>query len=97
MRFSLTLPRAVRTLAGENRMPRPKIEGLTALNLRLQQETLDALDEWVREIRAERHDPGYTRTDLIRELLHRATAERAEARSARTRKAGSRAAKGGAA
>lgn len=48
---------------------RPKIEGLASINLRLLQADLDALDRIVEAERAKRHDPGFTRTDLIREVL----------------------------
>ena len=50
-------------------MGRPKIEGLVSINLRLLQTDLDALDRIVETERARRHDPGFTRTDLIREVL----------------------------
>lgn len=50
-------------------MGRPPIKGLTSLNLRLLRDTLDALDRIVDAERARRHDPGFTRTDLIREVL----------------------------
>lgn len=55
--------------ATEARVGRPKIEGLTALNLRLLQSDLDALDRIVEAEREKRHDPGFNRTDLIREVL----------------------------
>jgi len=55
--------------AAETRVGRPKIEGLAAINLRLLQADLDALDRIVESEREKRHDPGFTRTDLIREVL----------------------------
>ena len=50
-------------------MGRPKIEGLTSINLRLLEHDLSALDRIVEAERTKRHDPGFTRTDLIREVL----------------------------
>lgn len=50
-------------------MGRPRIEGLTSINLRLLERDLAALDRIVEVERAKRHDPGFTRTDLIREVL----------------------------
>lgn len=50
-------------------MGRPKIEGLTGINLRLLETDLAALDRIVEAERARRHDPGFTRTDLMREVL----------------------------
>jgi len=48
---------------------RPKIEGLVSLNLRLLEADLVALDRIVEAERERRHDPGFNRTDLIREVL----------------------------
>lgn len=48
---------------------RPKIEGLVSVNLRLLEADLAALDRIVEAEREKRHDPGFTRTDLIRELV----------------------------
>lgn len=50
-------------------MGRPKIEGLVGLNLRLLESDLAALDRIVEAERVKRHDPGFTRTDLMREVL----------------------------
>ena len=58
------------TSTTEARLGRPKIEGLVALNLRLLEADLDALDRIVESEREKRHDPGFTRTDLIREVLN---------------------------
>lgn len=56
-------------MAASPAMGRPKIEGLTALNLRIVQEQLDALDALVVQERAARKDPALNRTDLIREAV----------------------------
>ena len=56
-------------MAASATMGRPKVEGLVALNLRVVQHQLDALDAIVVEQRESRGDPALNRTDLIREAL----------------------------
>lgn len=50
-------------------MGRPKIDGLTPLNLRIVKDQLDALDRIVAAERAKRGDPALNRTDIIREAI----------------------------
>lgn len=56
-------------MAALTTMGRPKIAGLVGLNLRLLETDLAALDRIVEAERTKRHDPGFTRTDLMREVL----------------------------
>lgn len=56
-------------MAASVAMGRPKIEGLVGLNLRLPAEDLAALDRVVETERVKRHNPAFTRTDLMREVL----------------------------
>jgi len=56
-------------MAASTAVGRPKIEGLVGLNLRLLEADLAALDRIVEAERERRHDPGFNRTDLIREVL----------------------------
>lgn len=60
---------------------RPKIEGLRALNARIPGEHVAALDDVVRAEQKRRGDPGFNRTDALRE----AVAEYVAARSKRTK------------
>lgn len=62
----------------ETRVGRPKIQGLVSLNLRILASDLSLLDEAVEEERAARADPGFTRTDMIRELIHEAMVKRSK-------------------
>lgn len=56
---------------------RPKIEGLTPFNLRVQQAQVDALDALVVAERVARNAPKLSRTDLIREFIAKGLAENA--------------------
>lgn len=48
---------------------RPKIEGLKSLNVRLLEPRIEALDRVVTALQAKRGDPGFNRTDAIREAV----------------------------
>lgn len=50
-------------------MGRPKIEGLKSLNVRLLGEQIDALDAVVTAEQKRRGDPGFNRTDALREAV----------------------------
>ena len=63
-------------MAASTAMGRPKIEGLVSLNLRVLQEQLDALDVLVTSERTKRNDPGFNRTDALREAVAEYVARR---------------------
>ena len=50
-------------------MSRPKIEGLRPLNARLASAQVDALDALVTVEKKRRNDPGFNRTDALREAV----------------------------
>jgi hypothetical protein len=56
-------------MAASPTMGRPKIEGLTSLNLRVVAEQIAALDALLVQEREARKDPALNRTDLIREAI----------------------------
>lgn len=56
-------------MATSQAMGRPKIEGLKSLNVRLLDAQIDALDVVVTDLAAKRNDPGFNRTDALREAV----------------------------
>jgi hypothetical protein len=58
-------------------MGRPKIEGLKSLNVRLLGEQIAALDAVVAAEQKRRGDPGFNRTDALREAVAAYVAARA--------------------
>lgn len=58
---------------------RPKIEGLKSLNVRLLDAQITALDSVVAAEQSRRNDPGFNRTDALREAVAEWIAARSQA------------------
>lgn len=69
-------------MAASPAIGRPKIEGLVPINLRILGEQIEALDLVVIAERGARRDPGFNRTDAIREAVR----EYIDARAVKGRK-----------